>query len=155
LPTAAPAPTAAPTAVPAPTAAPPAGEWQQGPGGDLNGDGVPDQIKYRPVTIQLPPVGFSDPSIVALMIAEELILWQEASPAGRDLLVLNPHALSAEGSILAQFDGENPPAGFIVVVYGGDPHTLRVSPLRGDGQIYGDKAYELAWDAAAGGYKVR
>lgn len=153
--TAAPAPSAEATATPAPTAEPAASEWREGPGGDLNGDGVPDQISYRPVSIQLPPVGFSDPSIVALMLAEELILRQEASPGGRDLLVLNPHALSAEGSILAQFDGDSPPAGFIVVVYSGDPHTLRVTALRGDGQPYGDLAYEVAWDAAAGGYRVR
>jgi hypothetical protein len=135
--------------------APPAGEWREGPGGDLNADGVPDQIAYRPVQIQLPPIGFSDPSIVALMVAEELILRQEASPGGRDLLVLNPHALSAEGAILAQFDGDEPPAGFIVVVYSGDPHSLRVTPLRGDGQPYADQAYEVVWDGGAGGYRVR
>jgi hypothetical protein len=135
--------------------APAASPWREGPGGDLNADGIPDQIVYRPLQIQLPPLGFSDPSIVALLVAEELTLRQEASPAGRELLTLGPGALSAEGLLLAQFDEAAPPAGFIVVVYGGDRHTFRVTPLRGDGQPFNDQAFEVLWDAEAGGYRTR
>jgi hypothetical protein len=36
----------------------------------------------------------------------------------------------------ARFDEAAPPAGFIVVVYRGEPHTFRLTPLGGDGQAF-------------------
>lgn len=132
----------------------PADQWKSALSGDITGDGTTEQVNYRPAQIKLPPVGFTDPAIVNLMIAGEMNVLMEASPGGRELLYLSPATLMAEGRLLASFDGPTPPAGFIVVVYGGATHSFRITPLRADGQAWDNKAYEVVWNAAEGGYRL-
>ena len=58
---------------------------------DINGDGITEQISYRTGRVKInTPVGYSDPSIKAVIIASEMFVSQEPSPGGRVLLYLNP-----------------------------------------------------------------
>jgi hypothetical protein len=83
--------------MPAPTPDPATQVWRSALSGDINGDGITEQISYRTGKAKVnTPVGFSDPSIARVIIAEEMLINQEVSPGGRTLLYLNPIALSAD-----------------------------------------------------------
>jgi hypothetical protein len=83
------------------------------------------------------PVGFSDPSIAAVIIAEEIIVKQGVSPGGRTLLYLNPHALNnSDQMLLPTINWNEAPLGFVVIVYGGERYSYHITPLMSDGTPY-------------------
>ena len=122
---------------------------------DVNNDGVIENISYRTGRVKITtPTGFSDPSIVAVVVAQELFVYQGAVPNTRSLLNLNPIALNNEHErLLLMGQGEEPNPGFLVIVYGGEQHSLSITPIASDGTP-GSQSVRAVWDAEADAYML-
>jgi hypothetical protein len=121
--------------------------------GDINGDGITEQIAYRTGRVKVdPPVGYSDPSIKAVIIASEVFVSQEPTPGGRVLLYLNPRALVADNQRLLLMGQENEPSpGFLVVVYDGDYYSYYITPIASDGTP-SNQSVRVVWSAEQQAY---
>jgi hypothetical protein len=139
--------------LPLPTPDPAAQEWRSAVDADINGDGVAEQIVYRTGKAKIStPTGFSDPSIVAVLVAEEVFVKQGATPGGRTLLYLNPRALNAERErLMLMGSADLPPSGFVVVVYGGERYSYYITPVYADGTPY-NQSVRVVWSDAQGAY---
>lgn len=114
-----------------------------------------EQISYRTSRVKVnTPVGFSNSSIATVMIAEEVIVKQEASPGGRTLLYLNPIALLADNErLLLMGDPNQPPIGFAVIVYGGERYSYYITPIASDGTPH-SQSVRVVWSAEQNAYVV-
>jgi hypothetical protein len=121
--------------------------------GDINSDGITEQISYRTGRVKInTPVGFSDPSIKAVLVASEMFVTQELSPGGRTLLYLNPIALVADNQRLLLMGQENEPSpGFLVIVYGGDYYSYYITPIASDGTP-GNQSVRVVWSVEQQAY---
>jgi hypothetical protein len=115
--------------------------------GDINSDGITEQITYRTGRVKInTPVGYSDPSIKAVIIASEMFVSQGVSPGGRTLLYLNPIALVADNERLLLMGQENERSpGFLVIVYGGDYYSYYITPIASDGTP-GNQSVRVVWN---------
>ena len=136
---------------PAPT--PDGQEWHLALTSDINNDGVMENISYRTGRVKInTPTGFSDPSIVAVVVAQELFVTQGDAPSSRTLLYLNPVALNNENErLLLMGQGNEPNPGFLVIVYGGEQHSLYITPIASDGTP-GNQSVRAVWNAELDAY---
>jgi hypothetical protein len=120
---------------------------------DINGDGIAEQIAYRTGRVKInTPVGYSDPSIKAVIIASEMFVTHEPTPGGRTLLYLNPRALVADNERLLLMGQENEPSpGFLVIVYGGDYYSYYITPIASDGTP-GNQSVRVVWSVEQQAY---
>lgn len=120
---------------------------------DVNNDGVIENISYRTGRVKInTPTGFNDPNIVAVVVAQELFVQQGTLPNTRGLLYLNPVALNNEHErLLLMGQGEEPNPGFLVIVYGGEQHSLYITPIASDGTP-GNQSVRAVWSAEADAY---
>jgi hypothetical protein len=97
-------------------------------------------------------VGYSDPSIKAVIIASEVFVSQEPSPGGHVLLYLNPIALVNDNERLLLMGQENEPSpGFLVIVYGGDYYSYYITPIASDGTP-GTQSVRVVWSVEQQAY---
>lgn len=127
--------------------------WQNTAPADVNGDGVTELIRYRTGQAKIgTPAGYSDPSIVTVIVAEEIFVQQGDTPASRTLLYLNPIALNAEHArLLRMSDANQTPSGFVMVVYGGDRYSYSITPLAADGTPH-NQSVRVVWSDEQGAY---
>jgi hypothetical protein len=148
------APTLEPTAPPAAQAAPttaPMGlvgpEWTIAFSGDLNRDGRPDVVAYKPGS---PPPGptFRQPSYASYRGSASEAVIVQADDAGRPqvLVAMSLDGITIGGRGVGGFSGG--PSAFMISVSAGEPPLVSALPINASGEPYTQPA-AVRWNAAA------
>lgn len=124
-------------------------EWTIASAGDLNSDGVPDVVAYKPAATT------PDPSMASYvtedtLIAAELIVVQ-ADQHGQPMVqfAADPTGYTSNGTTISPFASGDPnltPAAFLVAVLPGDGALLAVLPINAAGQGVAQAA-PIIWNA--------
>jgi hypothetical protein len=141
-----------------PTQPPPAGggplvgpEWTVLYSGDLNGDGAPDVVAYKPASLTAGPA-FQQAQYANFKGVADAIVVVQANPAGQPYVQVegSKTLLRSAGNTLTSFTGA---AGHMARVNVGRQPQLDIQAVDANGAPIG-RMLGLAWDGAAGRYVI-